>query len=262
MTKVKSILNISTLGLTTLSELTDPKFIDNQQSASVIEKYREDIVGIKVRASQSVMGTNMVYPFEQARELADTYDLPIMVHVGNAPPTLDQVLPFLNHRDMITHCFHGKPSKIADGTSVLPCVLDARKRGLKFDIGHGSASFNYLTYQQAIKHGLSFETISSDLHSGNIHGPVYSLSHVMDKMIAQGLPFDDVVYRVTKEVANVLKLGSLGQIKQGYTADLTRFQLLNKRATGVDADGNKNELWVQLNPISVWVDGKEVVCEK
>lgn len=112
LTKVRLFLNISSLGLTTLSELTDHAYIKLDENRAMIEKYPELIVGLKVRASKSVMGENMSQPFEAARRLADEYRLPMMVHIGNAPPTLDHVLPYLKEKDIVTHCFHGKPSKL------------------------------------------------------------------------------------------------------------------------------------------------------
>jgi dihydroorotase len=258
-TKVRMFLNISSVGLTRLDELADPDLIDMEANRQKINAYRDLIVGLKVRASKSVMGNNMTQPFEKARELADEYDLPIMVHIGNAPPILDDVLPFLGKRDIVTHCFHGKPSKVVNGNDVLPVIRKARHRGVKFDIGHGGASFSRFTYTEAIAAGLSFETISSDLHIGCINGPVFSLSKVMDKMVALSMPFDDVVDRVTHQVAKLIKLENYGKVDVGYIADLTRFRLESKNEIGLDAEKMEIHTGVSFTPVAVWVDGKEVL---
>jgi len=260
-TKVRMFMNISSVGLTRLDELANPSNIDLIESREKIDKYKNLIVGIKVRASKTVMNENMTQPFEKARELANEFDLPIMVHIGNAPPTLENVLPFLGHRDIVTHCFHGKPSKVVNGADILTTVKEARRRGVKFDIGHGSASFNLFTYTDAISAGLSFETISSDLHIGCIDGPVYSLSKVMDKFVALNMPFDDVVDRVTSQVAKVIHLHDYGRVETGFVADLTRFRLVNEPAIGLDADNNEINTKISFAPISVWVNGKEIVIK-
>ncbi len=257
-TKVKLFLNISSLGLTRLDELIDNNFIDMQKNSEKIKEYRDIIVGIKIRASKSVMNDNMTKPFELARKLSDEFELPIMVHIGNAPPTLEHVMKYLNEKDIVTHCFHGKPSKVINDNNVLECVDNARKRGVKFDIGHGSASFNFFNYQEAIKNGLSFETISSDAHSANINGPVFSLSHVMSKFIAMNMPFDDVVDRVTFQVARVLNLEKYGRLEVGFVADFTRFNFLKKVTKGYDSDNNELDMFVSFNPKSVFVNGEEI----
>lgn len=257
VTRIRLFLNVSKKGLTVLNELVNPEDINNNINRAVIDRYREAIVGLKVRASASVMGNNFDQPFEQARLLADATELPIMVHIGNAPPKLNDVLKHLKSKDIITHCFHGKASRITSDEMTFDDVEKARKRGIRFDIGHGNASYSLDTYQEAIRLGLSFESISSDLHQGSIHNPVHSLSEVMDKLVALNLPFDDVVERVTGVVADMINLQDMGTVKVGNVADFTHFRLERGETIGMDSERNPIQMQVRFAPVATWVDGKE-----
>ena len=257
LTKIKLFLNVSRKGLMVLNELVHPEDINNDINRALIQKYRDSIVGLKVRASKSVMGDNFDQPFEQARNLADETQLPIMVHIGNAPPELSDVLKYLRSRDIITHCFHGKSSRITNEETTFLEVEKARNKGIRFDIGHGNASYSLDTYQEAIRRGLSFESISSDLHQGSIHEPVHALSEVMDKLVSLNLPFDDVVERVTGVVSDLIKLEDMGSIKVGNVADFTHFRLERGTFEAVDSERKPMRMQVRFVPVATWVDGKE-----
>ena len=250
LTKIKLFLNVSRKGLTVLNELVHPEDINNDVNRAVIQKYRDSIVGLKVRASKSVMGDNFDQPFEQARNLADETQLPIMVHIGNTPPELSDVLKYLRSRDIITHCFHGKSSRITNEETTFLEVEKARNKGIRFDIGHGNASYSLDTYQEAIRRGLSFESISSDLHQGSIHEPVHALSEVMGKLVSLNLPFDDVVERVTGVVSDLIKLENMGSIKVGNVADFTHFRLERGLFEAVDSERKPMRMQVKFVPVA------------
>ena len=114
-----------------------------------------------------------------------------MCHIGGVAdrPMMSQVLDLLRPGDILTHCYSGAPNLAGDGTNIvqdgklLPAALEAKRRGVIFDIGHGGGSFDYTIAEAAIAQGCPPDTISSDIHvfSGNTPGMPY-LPWVMSKL--------------------------------------------------------------------------------
>ena len=50
-----------------------------------------------------------------------------------------------------------------------PGLLEGRKRGVIFDVGHGGGSFSWGVAVPAIKEGFLPDTISTDLHIGSMN---------------------------------------------------------------------------------------------
>ncbi len=61
-------------------------------SSDVCSSDLEFIVGIKARMSKTVVGENGIKPLELAKKIqSENNDLPLMVHIGSAPPELEEV---------------------------------------------------------------------------------------------------------------------------------------------------------------------------
>lgn len=107
-TQVLAWINIARDGLTSsLSELADLENLAPQETIEMIRQ-NELIRGIKVRMSGSVVKESGLKPLVIAKKAAQTADVPLMVHVGNAPPALGEILEVLGKGDVMTHAFHGK----------------------------------------------------------------------------------------------------------------------------------------------------------
>lgn len=255
VTKVKALLNISKQGLLTLHELRNIEDIDVELAIQQAKKYPEFIVGFKLRASASVMGEDMKTPFIRAKEIQKIVDKPLMVHVGNRPPTLDEVLNSLDRGDIVTHCFNGKDNGLLVDGSIRKSALQARERGVIFDVGHGSASFNTEVANSSKELGFIADTISTDIYLKNVNGPVYSLAHCMSKMMEIGYGLEDTIMMVTRNVADAVKLDGYGSIRPGFVADLTIFKEAKLDSEILDSDGNIIQLHQQLIPSAVVIDG-------
>jgi dihydroorotase len=255
-TKVRAMLNISRLGLKNQHELRNIEDINTVSAIAKAKEYSDFVVGFKLRASATVMGEDMTSPFIKAKEIQKEVPKPLMVHVGNFPPSLDAILASLDKGDIITHSYNGKPNGLFNGNDLKKSVLDARKRGIIFDVGHGSASFNFEVAKKAFKLGFSPEVASTDLHSKNIDNTVYSLALTMSKMRSLGFSLDECVTMNTLNVATVLNLRDIGCVKPGFIADLTIFNEVNRDSTVIDSDGNELHLTKQLVPFACLIDGE------
>ena len=225
-TRVFAFLNIASTGLETLHELSDMSNIDFEKTKKIVEKYKGTIIGIKARASSSVVGKNGIAPIKKAKEIAKELGLPIMVHIGNAPPEVGEVLNLLEKGDIITHCYHNKENNLIKDIGVLPEALEAKKRGVLFDIGHGNSSFSFDIGEKAVKSGFLPDFLSTDIYDKNIDEPVKSQINTLNKMLYLGLDLEECIQKLTKEPAEKLSLGNIGQIKTGFKADFTIFELV------------------------------------
>lgn len=91
--------------------------------------------------------------------------------------------------DLYTHTFHPYRSCIVDEKTrtIYPDVLQAKERGVLFDVGHGQGSFGWTVGEICARFKFYPDTISTDLHTGNHQGPVYDLPIVMSKFLHLGL---------------------------------------------------------------------------
>ncbi|MPW25578.1 amidohydrolase/deacetylase family metallohydrolase [Alkalibaculum sp. M08DMB] len=239
-TKVFALLNIASNGLiNTRYELADLTNIKVEEVIKTYEKYTDYIVGIKARASASTVGELGIKPIQIAKEIAEKLDLPLVVHIGNLPPRIEDVLNLMGKNDVITHCFHGKKNGLLDENGLIKKeTKSAIKRGVRFDVGHGSSSFSFLTARKALEQGFKPDMISTDMYNDNMNGPVYSLEMTINKMIAIGLDFKDAIKAITQTPAEIFRLDGYGTLAVGSIADLTVYELKEQQKTLVDSDEN------------------------
>lgn len=259
-TKVFTLLNISKEGILRGHELNDPSKIDVEACERVAREHADNIVGIKARASSSVVGEEGLRPIVVAARTAHELGLPLFVHVGNFPPALYDVLDLLEKGDGITHAYHGKPGGIVtEEGKILPQALHARARGVQFDVGHGIGSFSFKTYEKALALGFDCDTISTDLHVENYEGPVYSIAAVMSKLVSLGESFPDAVRKVTSAPAAQFHLKGLGQLKPGMIGDVNLVSLTDSNDVVADSTGDTISLKKKAEVIeSVYSKGENI----
>jgi dihydroorotase len=116
-------------------------------------------------------------------------------------------------------------------------VIEARQRGVKFDIGHGKGSFAFKTARAMIANGFLPDTISSDVHKLCINGPAFDLVTTMSKFLCLGVPLADVIAASTVNAATALKRPELGSLKPGCVGDATVLAVETGRFDYVDVVG-------------------------
>lgn len=238
-TKVFTLLNVSKEGLIRGHELDSMDKIDVEGLEKMIEKYPDNIVGLKARASTSVVGNMGLTPIAMAAKLAKETGKPLMVHVGNYPPALTDILELLSKKDIVTHAFHGKKGGILTGDGeIIPEAIAARERGVLFDIGHGAASFSLRVFERALEKKFTSDLISTDLHKENYNGPVYDIANVMNKVWNCGETLPNIVHQCTCAPARHYGLEGLGELKKGYIADLNIVTVESCEEEVIDAMGD------------------------
>ena len=141
--------------------------------------------------------------------------------------------------------------------------MRAIARGVRLDVGHGSASFSFAVAQQAIALGILPQTISSDIYCRNrIDGPVRSLANVMAKFLAIGMSLPQVIACVTDHAADGLRLQHKGRLAVGFDADLTIFDLKRQPVLFTDAENETLQAEQILTPLAAIRAGKGYMTEQ
>ena len=207
-------------------------------AAEVANANRDIIVGIKVRVGARASGRSGTVPLDVALQVADEVGLPLMAHIDEPPPSYEEVLARLRPGDILTHAFRPFPNSpaTAQGT-VKRAVIEARRRGVLFDIGHGKGSFAFKTARAMLANGFLPDTISSDVHALCIKGPAFDQVTTMSKFLCLGMPLTEVIAASTVNAAFALKRPELGSLKPGSVGDATILSVKEGRFDYVDVVG-------------------------
>jgi dihydroorotase len=205
-----------------VGESEEIRLMNPIDAVQVADANRDLIVGIKVRVGRTSSGASGIVPLQIALEVANEVGMPLMCHIDHPPPTYEEVVSLLRPGDVLTHAFRPFPNApcTAQGT-VKQVVLQARERGVLFDIGHGRGSFAFKTARAMLANGFYPDTISSDVHILCINGPAFDQVTTMSKFLCMGMPFPDVVAASTVKAAMALRRHELGSLKPGSVGDAT-----------------------------------------
>lgn len=230
--QVLALVNLSCMGLMAfnMGELLDRRYADVPGVIRTIRRHPDVAIGVKIRCSRNLVGdgeqgwASFLDAVQAARE-SRTW---LMIHIGDSPMSVPEMLEHLQPGDCITHCLRSGNTRILDEQNrVYDAVRAAAARGVLFDVGHGLGSFDWKTAEAALEAGFEPSSISTDLHTLNINGPVYDLPATMSKFLLMGMPLERVVELTTARPAAILKQADqIGTLREGTIADIA---LLEKR---------------------------------
>ena len=190
----------------------------------MVKKYPDIVVGIKTAHFQ---GPEWV-AVDRAVEAGTLAKVPVMVDFGDFRPERpfeDLVLKHLRPGDMYTHTYIGRVPMLDDNGKVRPYLFEARKRGVKFDVGHGQGSFWWSQAAPAVRQGFLPDSISTDLHTGSMNSGMKNMANVMSKFLSLGVSLDDVVRLSTWSPSQQILRPDLGHLTVGTEADVAVMRL-------------------------------------
>ena len=238
-TRVLAFLNIVGHGMRGGKYEQDLNDMDAKPTAEMALKHKDVIVGIK---SAHFAGPEWK-PYEQAVEAGKAADIPVMIDYGSnrtERPLYDLLTKVLRPGDIYTHVYSGLRGE-QDAASGGPskALIEGRKRGIIFDVGHGGGSFLWRVAVPIMKAGFLPDSISTDLHVGSMNAGMKDMLNLMDKFLAMGMPLDSVILRSTWHPAKEIKHEELGHLSVGAPADVAVLRLEKGNFGFVDMYGGR-----------------------
>jgi dihydroorotase len=224
-TRVLAFLNIVGNGMRGGKFEQDLGDMEVKPTVEMAQKYKGLIVGIK---SAHFAGPEWA-PFERGEEAARIAGIPFMVDYGTKRPErplYDLLNKVYRPGDIYTHTYSGMRGEQDPATGgPSQALVDARKRGVIFDVGHGGGSFLWRLAVPMVKAGFLPDTISTDLHIGSMNSGMKDYLNVMSKFVVLGMPLEEVILRSTWNPARVIQYEELGHLTVGAIADVAVLRL-------------------------------------
>jgi dihydroorotase len=235
--RVLAFLNIVADGMNGGLEQTVEQ-MDPELCAQTIRKFPDLIVGVKTAHYWTEKPWDAVHSpwaaVDQAEACGRLASLPVMFDFWPRPERTyaELILKKMRPGDIHTHVFAQQfPILLADG-KLNPILAEARRRGVVFDVGHGAGSFWFRNAVPAVKQGFIPDSLSTDLHLGDF--TVLSMTEVMSKFLAMGVPLEDLIRRSTVNPAKEIRRPELGTLSVGREADVAVLEVLHGQFGYID----------------------------
>ena len=237
-TRVLAFLNIAGSGMTGFPTEEDINDMDSRMTSLVIQQFPDIIVGVKIGHYRGSEWT----PFDRALEAGRLSNVPLLVECHLPLLPLEEILIRMRAGDIYTHSFCTATDRtcLLDELGIVrPYVLEAQKKGIRFDVGHGGAMFHFSIAIPALKQGLLPNSFGSDLHRFSMNSGMKNMLDIMSKYLNMGMNIEDIIFRATWNSANSIKRDDLGQLSEGAEADVAILRIRKGSFGFIDAGGNK-----------------------
>lgn len=245
-TRILAFLHLARGGITMEPDIRHVDDVDMEAFLKAVELNRDLIVGVKTRLTGPGLDPVGAKMGTLAREAAEHFDLPVMVHTGDhftkspiAPKVTADVLDALAPGDIIEHIHSPVVGGVvsSDGR-VMPEFLDAVGRGVFAGSSSGSEFMSFQALRVLLEAGIPPSYIATDLNSLNYRRGTYSLTETMSRFLAFGFSVPEVIALATSAPAKILKRDDeLGHLAVGRDADLTLFDVVQGRWEFMDSLG-------------------------
>ena len=223
-TRIYAYINIVKSGMIGPFE-QDIDEMDPELAASIVLAYPDDCVGIKTAHYWVSQPFDQAHPpwaaVDRALQASAICKKPLMVDFWHRPGrTYQELLQKMQPGDIHTHVYAQQFPVLNDKNEPADFMFEARERGIIFDLGHGAGSFWFRQAIPAYQGGFGPDSISTDLHIGNVNGVVHDMLTTMSKLLCMGMPLAEVIYRSTVTPAEEIGHPELGQLSIGAEADI------------------------------------------
>jgi uncharacterized protein YkwD len=144
--------------------------------------------------------------------------------------------------------------EIEAGWATSPGHREAMLDGDFTHVGSGAA---WDAGRHAVKHNFPLHSLSTDLHSGSIKGPVFSYGRTMAKLLHLGFTVPEMVKASTLGPAELIDQGrELGSLSAGTVADITLFRVVDQKTKLTDSLRNSETGDRDVQPVHCIRAGK------
>ena len=202
--RILAFINIAHGGMVSLASELEPRNFYVETAAAIAREIKE-VVGVKTAHY------HVGKPFDEEHPAWASVDAAVRAGELAGKPVMADVQPYLPGRsyeelilqrlrpgDIHTHVYAQQFHILNEKNEIQEFMLEARKRGTLFDLGHGAGSF---WFRNAI--------------------PAYGLLNVMSKYLNIGMPLEEVLYRTTARPAEIIGHSELGKLEVGMDADIS-----------------------------------------
>lgn len=233
-TRVLAFINIVGVGMVGPPSEQNIQDMDPYLTGLMIKKYPDIIVGTKIGHYTGDEFT----PVQRALDASATEEKPLLVECHLPEIPLEVLMERLRPGDIFTHAY----GRVNDRASILdeedhlkPEVMEARKKGVYFDVGHGGGSFHYSEAIPATKQGFWPDSFGSDLHRFSMNSGMKDMLNIMSKFLNLGMPLYEVISSATSKPAAMIKRPDLGNLSVGTEADIAVLSILEGEFGFIDS---------------------------
>ncbi len=243
--RIKCYLNVCSAGLVTSSyhENVNPAYFNRKKIKRLFEKYRGELISLKVRLSKDVVGNLGIAPLKETVELAEEIGVNVVVHSTDAPVTMTELVNCLRKGDVITHTYHNIGHSIIDENGkVYDEIKAARQRGVIFDVANARFHFAFKVADAAIKDGFLPDVISTDLTVKSLYKKpqIFNMMFLLSKYLNMGLSMNEIIERCTSAPARIMGMeGEIGCLSPGSCADIAILKIIEKEELFEDWEGGR-----------------------
>jgi dihydroorotase len=237
-TRVLAFLSIAATGFS-----NDDKYnyeMDPVRTAQMVDRYPE-LIGVRI----GHFNGNEWLQFDLAVEAAEKSDTPLLVECHLPEYPLEGQLNRMRSGDILTHAFEHvserEPVVNVESGFVENYVLEAQKKGVLFDVGHGGAGFWFSQAIPALEQGLLPDSFGTDQHRFSMNAGMKDMLNVMSKYLNLGMSLENIINSATWKPANSIQRPDLGHLSEGAVADLAVLNIRRGEFGFVDAGNNKIE---------------------
>lgn len=258
----RCLINIARTGvIAPAGELHDINGANVALAQAAIARNRDVVIGVKARLSDNVTGDNDLEALRRAQEVASSFNLPLMIHVGQNHSPLRAILALLKRGDIVTHIYAPGMNGILNDNGILyPEVMAAHRRGILFDFGNGvSDHFDWDTVEKATRQGLWPDTFSTDWNTSSKTSGVVDLPNVMSKLLMFGMPLSQAIACATANAARCFPaFDDRGTLNVGAPADVAIMELREGSFEFLDNYKGARTGRQRLFPFETVLNGKRV----
>ncbi len=257
--QARVLINIGRAGILPEGDTMDLNRADVDAAKNAIARNRDMIAGVKARLSRDVAGPNDYEVLRRAQQVATSFNLPVMIHMGQTITPLGKLIDLMKRGDVVTHMYAPPPNSIVDDQGrIIPEVTAARRRGVWFDVGNGQTGhMRWDTIDQIVKANFWPDTFSTDWNTNAHMTGVIDFPNCMSKFLMLGMPLDQVIACATVNAAKTFPVfRGRGTLAVGAPGDITLLELRNGDFEYLDNFNGKRTGHQRLFPAGTVLGGK------
>lgn len=262
MITIRSFLNVAATGIITerYLENLDPSRFDEKKMALLFDRYKDVLLGFKVRVGRNTSGEHNLEPLKRTVELAERFQCRVCLHATQLDVGYDEIFRIMRKGDIVCHIFQGdNQNNILGGSDhIEDYVYEGREKGILFDCACGRVNYSNQIMKTAFAEGFWPDIVSTDIIGFSIYGPkIHSLLSVMSQYLAMGMPLNDLVRAVTATPAHIMGLSNqIGTLEPGAKADIFITKFVENPMDITDKFGRTVHLNMTFVPLLTLKEGQ------